>query len=252
MKKVVSLAAVLCAAAVAAAALVRRAARWGSTADERAMPLPGDAYLGDDPGTRTVMTRAVSISVPPEVVWPWLAQMGRGAGWYSHDRLDNGGKRSARHIVSWIPSPRIGDASAIGWLREMESGRALTWWMPGERLLGTTMRMVSDIRLGRDGTGSRLVIRMSADASGPAGAVAMRVFEAVDSIMAIRQLRGIRTRAEAFGTRTADPDVPESGERDQFQLYETIWASGGGAGVAGREKAALWRRDAEAAGVVTP
>jgi len=74
----------------------------------------------------------------------------------------------------------------------------------------------------------------------------------VDSIMAIRQLRGIKARAEAFGARTADPDAPETGERDQFQLYETVWSSGERAGTAGREKADLWRRAAEEAGVLRP
>ena len=38
---------------------------------------------------------------------------------------------------------------------------------------------------------------------------------------------------------------------DQFQLYETIWASGERAGVTGREKANLWRQDAEAAEAFT-
>ncbi|MDH6574679.1 hypothetical protein P3T29_000294 [Kitasatospora sp. MAP5-34] len=37
---------------------------------------------------------------PPQEVWPWLVQMGcnRG-GWYSWDRLDNGGRPSAGRIV---------------------------------------------------------------------------------------------------------------------------------------------------------
>jgi hypothetical protein len=113
------------------------------------------------------------------------------------------------------------------------------------------MRMVVDIRLGPDGAGSRLVIRVSGDATGIAGSSAMYVFEAVDSNMAIRQLQGIKARIEAFGTRTADPDTPETGDRDEFQLYETIWSSGERAGVVGREKAALWRQAAEEAGVLS-
>ena len=215
------------------------------------MRLPGDAYLVGGPETRTVMTRAISISVAPEVVWPWLAQMGRGAGWYSYDRLDNGGKISARHIVSWIPDPCVGDAAAIGWLRDLEPGRALTWWLPGDEAFGTAMRMVVDMRLDPQGTGSRLVVRVSGDATGAAGALAIRGFEAVDSIMATRQLRGIKARAEALGARAADPTTPETGARDQFQLYETIWNSGERAGTPGREKAASWRLDAEAAGVLS-
>jgi proline iminopeptidase len=42
---------------------------------------------------------AVTIEAPPEQVWPWLAQMGYDrAGWYSWDRLDNGGRPSADRI----------------------------------------------------------------------------------------------------------------------------------------------------------
>jgi hypothetical protein len=42
---------------------------------------------------------AVTIEVPPDQVWPWLVQMGgdRG-GWYSWDRLDNGGRSSAEEV----------------------------------------------------------------------------------------------------------------------------------------------------------
>ncbi|MEU0246877.1 hypothetical protein ABZ192_21595 [Streptomyces sp. NPDC006235] len=42
---------------------------------------------------------AVTIEAPPSQVWPWLVQMGCDrAGWYSWDRLDNGGVASARRI----------------------------------------------------------------------------------------------------------------------------------------------------------
>lgn len=252
VKKVAVCAAVLGAVAVGAVGLVRRGMSWGSTLREQTMWLPGDAYLEGGPEARAVMTRAISISAPPEVVWPWLAQLGRGAGWYSYDRLDNGGRISARHIVSWIPAPRIGDASAIGWLRDLEPGRALTWWFPDLETYGTTVRGVFDFRLDPEGAGSRLVMRVSNDATGPTGALVLRVFQVVDSIMAIRQLRVIKARAETFGARTADPAAPETGARDQFQLNEIIWASGERAGIAGEEKAVSWRKDAEKAGVLNP
>ncbi|MGB5661430.1 MAG: hypothetical protein WBO54_18310, partial [Thermoanaerobaculia bacterium] len=78
--------------------------------------MPGDSYLEDGAQRRVAMTRAVTINASPEIVWPWLAQMGRGAGWYSVDWLDNGRKATARHIVSWIPPAELGDATAIGYL----------------------------------------------------------------------------------------------------------------------------------------
>ncbi|MET9295833.1 SRPBCC family protein [Streptomyces sp. NPDC003077] len=77
--------------------LVRpRLLTWGATAAEAARAYPGDELV---PGGRPT-TMATTLPAPPERVWPWLAQMGcdRG-GWYSWDRLDNGGRPSARRIV---------------------------------------------------------------------------------------------------------------------------------------------------------
>jgi len=84
-------------AALAAALLARpRLRNWGATPAEIAMTFPGDGLV---PGEGGLSTMAVTIAAPPAAVWPWLAQMGNGrAGWYSWDRLDNGGTPSATRI----------------------------------------------------------------------------------------------------------------------------------------------------------
>jgi hypothetical protein len=224
--------------------------RFGSAAKERAVKMPGDDWLEGGPAARVAMTRAITIEASPDKVWPWLEQMGRGAGWYSFDLLDNGGKVSARHIVSWVPEPRIGDASPIGYLRHIEPGRSLAWWVRGTSFLGAYTRLVVDIRLTPESERSRLVTRMSADASGAMARPALLVFRFIDSIMACRQLFGIRNRVERCGARTSDPAKPETGARDQYQLYEVIYASGEIAGARGKELAAKWRRTAIEDGVL--
>lgn len=229
---------------------IRWGTRWGSTPEERARRMPADGWLEGGPPTRVVMTRAISLSAPPETVWQWLAQLGRGAGWYSLDWLDNGRKPSARHVVSWIPEPRLGDATAIGYLRHLEPGLGLAWWADDVRFAGATARLVVDIELRPEGTGSRLVIRMSADATGAAAGFALLVFRFIDSIMAIRQLHGIRGRIERYGARTSAPENPETGARDQYQLYEVIYASGDSAGAKGKEHAGRWRQAAVRDGVL--
>lgn len=79
----------------------------GASAAERARPLPGDSRL---PGAILSLTHAITIEAPPEHVWPWLAQMGAGrGGWYSWDRIDNGGVPSAREIVPALQSIAAGD-----------------------------------------------------------------------------------------------------------------------------------------------
>ncbi|MFF7490115.1 hypothetical protein ACFZBC_32160 [Streptomyces luteogriseus] len=83
--------------AVYALFLRPRVLTWGTTHDEADRSLPGDGLVPDADGTSTMAT---TLPAPPEEVWPWLAQMGcnRG-GWYSWDRLDNGGRPSAERIV---------------------------------------------------------------------------------------------------------------------------------------------------------
>ena len=196
------------------------------------------------------MTRAVSIDAPPETVWKWLAQAGRGAGWYSHERLDNGGRSSARHLVSWIPEPRVGDAAAIGYLRHLEPGRCLVWWAPDLRFMGARTWSSWAYWILPEGEGSRLVMRASIRAAGASRFLVAAVFPVIDSIMAIRQLRNLKERVERHGLREDEPGNPETGVRDQYQFHEIIYASGDEAGVPGVEGARRSREAAEAAGLV--
>jgi hypothetical protein len=58
---------------------------WGSTRDEQVMVLPGDV---EPPSS--YFTRAITINVAPDRVWPWLMQIGQDrAGFYSNDYLEN-------------------------------------------------------------------------------------------------------------------------------------------------------------------
>ena len=242
--------ALLVALALLGAVLLRWGTRWGSTAQERAKEMPGDAYLDGGPRARVVMTRAISINAPVERVWPWVCQLGRGAGWYSVDWLDNGRKTSAWHIVSWIPEPRLGDATGIGYLRHIDTGRSLVWWLDGSNFVGSRARMVTCFELSPRGQGTRLVSRISADASGVSGSLAMLVFSLIDSIMASRQLIGLRDRVEYCEGNHAKWRDPETGDREQYQLYEVLYAAGGSAGVHGKEQGPHWRKVAIRDGIL--
>ena len=228
----------------AGSALVRWGMQWGSTPAERDHAMPGDDYLDGGPSSRVAMTRSISIDAPPDQVWPWIAQLGRGAGWYSIDWLDNGRRVSAQHVVSWIPEPARGDATAIGYLRDIDPGRSLTWWVDGVRFAGSRARLVSSFVLDQEGDRTRLVSRMSADASGLTAPLALLVFRVIDSIMARRQLLGIRMRADVGTESRVGFAASETGARDQYQLYEVIYAGGESAGRQGTEHAARWRKSA--------
>lgn len=83
------------------------AATCVATAFERHRPLPVDALVPDPLFTST---HAITIEASPEQVWPWIAQMGAGrAGWYSWDRIDNGGTPSAMRVVPELQAVAPGD-----------------------------------------------------------------------------------------------------------------------------------------------
>jgi proline iminopeptidase len=121
-------------------AVVRpRLLRWGATAAEVRAPYPGAELI---PGGTRSATMAVTIDAPPSRVWPWLVQMGadRG-GWYSWDRLDNFGQRSAESIHPEWQHIKVGD-------RLSATPDGSEWWevaaLEPERFLG--LRMSVDLQ----------------------------------------------------------------------------------------------------------
>lgn len=84
-----------------------RMLRWGATDEEVRRPYPGVDLV---PGGTRGATMAVTINAPPSRLWPWLVQMGCDrAGWYSWDRLDNGGVPSAERIRPEWQEVTVGD-----------------------------------------------------------------------------------------------------------------------------------------------
>ncbi|MDQ0260432.1 proline iminopeptidase [Sinomonas atrocyanea] len=108
MKKVLTAFGASAAAAIACLAALRPLFRhWGASRAEVSGPYPGADIVPD--GERGA-TMAVTVDAPPEAVWPWLVQLGgdRG-GWYSWDRLDNGGRPSADRIHPEWQDLKLGD-----------------------------------------------------------------------------------------------------------------------------------------------
>jgi proline iminopeptidase len=105
------LVAILGLSAAAYVALIRRPlVNWGASADEVMRRYPGADLV---PGAKRTGTMATTIDAPPSSVWPWLVQMGCDrAGWYSWDRLDNGGVPSAERIHPEWQEIKVGDRLA--------------------------------------------------------------------------------------------------------------------------------------------
>lgn len=115
--------------------------RWGATDEEVAGPYPGAELV---PGGDRAATMAITIDARPEQVWPWLVQMGgdRG-GWYSFDRLDNGGRPSATRI-----HPEWQDLALGDYVKYWTSGGPVDAWevaaLEPNRFLG--LRGLTNVR----------------------------------------------------------------------------------------------------------
>jgi hypothetical protein len=84
-----------------------RLVRWGATDEDVRQVYPGAELI---PGGIRGATNAITIEAPVTKVWPWLVQMGVDrAGWYSWDRLDNFGRRSAESIHPEWQQISLGD-----------------------------------------------------------------------------------------------------------------------------------------------
>lgn len=173
--------------------------RWGATPAEVASALPGDDRVTD---AQFRATRAVTIDVPAEEVWPWLVQIGcLRAGFYSNDLLDNLGHPSARRVIpelqklevgQWVSmSPTPTEATAFR-VEAFEVNRWLLWCKADS----TWVWVLTELPNGH----TRLVTRVFArhEWAKPMSAVlSVVLLELGDFAMMRRMLLGIKERAEA-------------------------------------------------------
>lgn len=84
---------------------------YGSTPAERATPMPGDDVVVQ---AHYDITHAITIDAPPQLIWPWLVQVGwhRG-GWYTARWVDRllfpANDASADHIIAALQHCDVGD-----------------------------------------------------------------------------------------------------------------------------------------------
>ena len=164
---------------------------------DRAWHLEGDDIL---PDARGQLTHATMIDAAPGDVWPWLLQMGcQRAGWYSWDRLDNGGVPSADRIIPELQHLEVGDVLPFrptgteGFdVVRIVPGRALVVHSKGPMYEGTWAFILEP----HDG-GTRLVTRYRAAYEPSATmAVMLPVLARVHAFMERKQLRTIKGRVE--------------------------------------------------------
>jgi len=111
--------------------------------------LPGDEIVSD---AQVVMDRGARLPAPPDRVWPWLLQLGKGrAGWYlprALERLIRPRQRSLRVIEAAFQEVSVGDRVADygpqGWFeaRIVDPPHALVWFSERGRDLQLTWALV--------------------------------------------------------------------------------------------------------------
>jgi hypothetical protein len=97
---------------------------WNTRPEELARHMTGDELVKG----AVAAHRAIAIDRPPEKVWPWIAQFGRGAAYYSWDFLDNRGHRHADYLLN-ISEPEVGDWNQdLGRICYIDRGNELVWY----------------------------------------------------------------------------------------------------------------------------
>ncbi len=170
---------------------------WGATPDEI-----NSHIIGDDlcPKATLTATRCITISAPPQDVFPWIRQMGFGrAGWYSYDWLDNLGRKSATSILPEWQSVQSGDlipAGPISFVATIvEPPRHFVLEIRGIGKKKPRLHFTLAYELRDDPAGTRLVTRMRSHIHLPFG----KLFEKLilgpgDGIMLRRQLLNLSHR----------------------------------------------------------
>jgi hypothetical protein len=187
--------------------------------------LPGDNLI---PDTQNVLTHAITIRRPRHEVWPWLLQMGAGrAGWYSYDRIDNGGVPSAEYIIPELQHIEIGTVLPatpgetdgfvvlayqperfliLGWPSESDSP-LVTWTFVLEEPEPDCTRLIVRVRAGGDYRPPFRLPRWTVTTLVPLG----------HGIMQRKQLLGIARRAERAPKPAWALDLEELGLAPAFQ-----------------------------------
>ena len=172
---------------------------WGATPEEVSGPVVGDDLCAN---ARLVATRSISITAPPESVFPWIRQMGfRRAGWYSYDIIDNLGRKSATSIHpewqdivsgSLVPAGLMSFTAAIV---EPPSSFVLQVGTQERQLRRLCFTLAYELR--EEPNGARLVTRMRSTVNFPGGRLIERfLLGPGDGIMLRKQLLTLSRRVE--------------------------------------------------------
>lgn len=174
--------------------------KWGTSKSDADASMPGDWLIGD----KLRATRAVTIFKDVDSVWPWINQLGRGAGYYTCDFLLNGNRNSANYIIPDINSnPSAGEKNPkLGSVEVVTDKHFVTWIRRDVHLPFASISYRFTYMLIPHGLGAcRLVLRSTIDWTGKIGIVYGVVLEQMTFLFSIIQLKNLKNLVESYETR---------------------------------------------------
>ena len=214
----------------------RKRLTWNTRPDELARPMTGDRLVAD----AIAAHRAITIDRPPEKVWPWIAQFGRGAGYYSWDFLDNPGHRHADYLLD-LPEPSLDDWNQdIGRICCVEPGRELVWY-DEPLFFGMRTPFAMTFRLDPEPDhATRLHFRISfgLPQTNRRARLAFRVGLLMDHVMSTEMLRRLKILIETYEERVLNAELNRSlapHQRSRWGPASAIRGAGSGPQEGGRK-----------------
>jgi hypothetical protein len=182
--------------------------RWGAAPSDLARVMAGDALLVNPTYSGTM---AVVVEAAPELIWPWLVQIGyRRGGLYSYDWLDRVfgylDRPSATCILPQFQNLAVGDRIPLGrgpsWpVAAIEPHRALVLDM---RNMGAFDWVWQFALYTIDEKRTQLVSRSRVRTKTAWARLVTYAIEPAGFVMTRRMLLGLKERAEALHAATTD------------------------------------------------
>jgi hypothetical protein len=161
-----------------------------------------------------VSTHAIPIARSAALVWPWLAQMMRGAGIQGWPKLETPRCRSADYLVAGLGAPRVGErlCDVLG-IVAVEPGHEIVWQsLEPLHVTGVPVeRLTLDYRLDAIATGTcqmRARLRASLGVQGPS--IASHLVELIEAILPVHQLARIKECSEATASSGLSAHAPRA------------------------------------------
>jgi hypothetical protein len=187
--------------------------RWGTTPEELARVMPGDALI---PNSTEMSMQAVTVNAPPEDIWPWLVQIGyQRGGLYSYDWLDR--------LFGFLDRPSA--TCILPEFQQLAVGDKIPWDRTGTELTVGVLEPLRTLALSYQVRGfvwvwqfglypldeqrTRFVTRGTERVPNtPLWWLGMRVMEPASFIMTRRFLLGVKERAEGLRAPAPAQAVP--------------------------------------------